>query len=88
MKCKDIQSYGVCGKRVEFNSLDCYAASHMLDRISFLKDALQDGCISPSPIEIIEIVDQFSNFLRKIALKPESMDTIFAPEEEESQKEC
>ena len=92
MKTKDTTSYGVCGKRVEFNSLDCYAASHMLDRISSLKDALEkcqkDG-IFPSPQEIEEIMDMFSNFLRKIALKPESMDNIFAPEEEEDEeKEC
>lgn len=85
MKCKEITSYGVCGKRVEFNSLDCYAASHMLDRISFLKDALRDEVLSPSPQEIEEIIDMFSNFLRKIALKPESMDSIFAPEEEEKE---
>lgn len=88
MKCKDIQSYGVCGKRVEFNSLDCYEASHTQERIENVLKTLHDcGRTGIDAMELDCILSSVSIFLKKISLKPESMPSIFAPEENEEDKE-
>ena len=92
MKCKDLTSYGVSGKRVEFNLMDCYEASHTLARIDDFLNARENekaGLIVPTPLvdsEIDCLLQMMKNLLSKIAIKPSEMPNIFDEEESEEKE--
>ncbi len=100
MKCKDIQYYGITGKRVEFSLMDCYASSHVLERIKELRERhnqfFEDGILDIEQTDwseilrfmsdSLDILRSLSNFLNKIALKPSEDASIFAAEESEEKE--
>lgn len=91
MKCKELTAYGITGKRVEFNLMDCYEASHMLERVDAFLNARESeraGYIEPTPLidsEVDCLLGMMKNLLTKIAIKPSEMPSIF--DEEEKEKE-
>ena len=80
MKCKDLTSYGVSSKRVEFNLMDCYEASHTLARIN----AVLNG--EKQQLEVECLLQMMKNLFSKIALKPSEDASIFATEESEEKE--
>ena len=80
MKYKELTSWGITGKRVEFNLMDCYEASHTLARI----DAVLNG--EEQQLEVECLLQMMSNLLSKIALKPSEDASIFAAEESEEKE--
>lgn len=95
MKTTELKGYGTTGVKVELNLMDCYEASHLLERVNGLlsgREAEYQGCTTLNSIGIEEmytILEMMSAFLEKIALKPSEMSTIFLPKEEENnEKEC
>lgn len=91
MKTTELKGYGLTGVKVEFNLMECYDASHMIDRINAVHEDSKDGTIvlDNVSVELLSMLDMVRNFLEKIALKPSEMSTIFLPKEEESnEKEC
>lgn len=87
MKVNELKGYGVTGKKVEFNLMDCYEAQHMLSRINELQKEYHDKeCpyfSMDDSREAINILELISVFLSKFAVKPGEMSTIFTPDEDE-----
>lgn len=91
MKTTELKGYGLTGVKVEFNLMECYDASHMMDHINAVHEDSKYGTIvlDEVSVELLSMLDMVYNFLEKIALKPSEMSTIFLPKEEENnEKEC
>ena len=93
MKTELLKNYGVSGKKVVFNLMDCYEASHTQDRIACLQNAYEHNEAHLSHDDVVEAMTILNNIrflLDKIALKPDEMPNIFLPEEDEpvKEKEC
>lgn len=90
MKTKELSGYGTTGVKAEFGLMDCYEASHMMDRITAVHEDAKNGTIvlDEVSVELLSMLDMVYNFLEKIALKPSEMSSIFLPKEENNEKEC
>ena len=93
MRTTELKGYGLTGVKVELNLMDCYEASHLLERVNHLQGdihTLEEG----EPLmdvlsETMCILGAMNVFLEKIALKPTEMPSIFLPKEDENdEKEC
>ena len=95
MKTTELKGYGLTGVKAEFSLMDCYEASHLLERVNGMlsgREAELQGCATLNSLGIEEmytILEMMKAFLEKIALKPSEMSTMFLPKEEKSnEKEC
>lgn len=91
MKTTELKGYGLTGLKVEFNLMDCYEATFLIDRIKSVRKLWNTlGEFTPDMMqEVITIMAMSETFFEKIALKPSEMSTMFTPKEEESnEKEC
>ena len=95
MKTTELKGYGLTGVKVEFNLMDCYEASHLLERVNGLlssREAERQECITLNSYgieEVYTIFEMIGAFLEKIAIRPSEMPSIFTSKKEESnEKEC
>lgn len=86
MKTTTQRNYGVTGIRCDFNTMDCYEARHMVNRISAIHEDVKSGTIVLDNVgeELLSMLDMVSFFLEKIALEPSEQSNMFLPKEEES----
>lgn len=92
MKTNEIKGYGLTGIKVVFNLMDCYEASHTLERINAFRNLVESGAVLTSidVQEVSNILELTSMFFEKVAIQPSEMPSIFAPKELEpvEEKEC
>lgn len=85
MKTTLIKGYGTSGRKVEFNLMDCYASGHTVERINTIQAFYQEHGFIPADqyTEVMNILDNVSVLLAKIALDSAEEATIFTPDEDE-----
>ena len=92
MKVKERSALGIVGKTIDLNIMDCYEASHILERIEHylaVEDARAHGrmvATEGSLTEVTNIFELVRNFLKKISICPSEMPSIFHEEEDEKEE--
>lgn len=91
MKVRDEKNYGLSGKRIDLNLMDCMEAGMMAGEIRATLEEItvleKEHGLSMHDQEVKDILVRANIFFSKIALEPSQRSTIFE-QEEEAQEEC
>lgn len=91
MRVNENRGYGILGKRVELNLMDCYEVAHTVERIKAVLKELdeheKEQGLTFIEGDIRDILINMNIFLTKISIEPSQRSTIFQ-KEEEAQEEC
>lgn len=91
MKVNENKGYGILGKRIELNLMDCYEVTHTAERIRAaikeLDEHEKEQGLTFIEGDIRDILINMNIFLTKIGIEPSQQATIFQ-QEEEAQEEC